>query len=87
MANIKQQKKRVLTNEKRNAMNSAFKASVKTAIKNVNAAVAAGNKEEAVKALNVANKKLDKAQAKGIAHKNFVAHHKSALAKAVNELA
>lgn len=86
MANIKQQKKRVLTNEKRHAKNSAYKASVKTAIKNVYAQVAAGNKEEAVKAYNAAAKRLDKAQAKGIVHKNYVARNKSALAKAVNGL-
>ena len=32
MANIKQQKKRILTNEKRHAAVSSFKASVKTAM-------------------------------------------------------
>ena len=39
MANIKQQKKRILTNEKRHAAVSSFKASVKTAMKAVYVAV------------------------------------------------
>ena len=86
MANIKQQKKRILTNEKRHAAVSSFKASVKTAMKAVYAAVEKKDLEAAVLALNLANKKLDKAQAKGIVHKNYVARQKSALASAVNSL-
>ena len=86
MANIKQQKKRVLTNEKRHAAVSSFKASMKTAMKAVYVAVDKKDSEAAVIALNLANKKLDKAQAKGIVHKNYVARQKSALANAVNSL-
>ena len=86
MANIKQQKKRVLTNEKRRQRNASFKSSVKTALKAVEAACKAGNKEEALNCLNLANKKLDKAQAKGIVHKNYVARNKSRLASLVNSL-
>ena len=59
---------------------------MKTAIKNVYASVEAKDKEKAVAALNLASKKLDKAQAKGLVHKNFVARKKSELAKAVNSL-
>ena len=86
MANIKQQKKRILTNEKRHALVSSFKASVKTAMKAVYAAVDKKDLAAAETALNFANKKLDKAQAKGIVHKNYVARQKSALAAAVNSL-
>lgn len=86
MANIKQQKKRVLTNEKRHLANASYKSAVKTALKAVLTSVEKGNKEEALKALNLANKKLDKAQAKGIVHKNFVARNKSRLAGLVNAL-
>ena len=42
--------------------------------------------EKAQAALAYAYKKLDKAQAKGIVHKNYVARHKSELATAVNTL-
>jgi len=86
MANIKQQIKRIRTNEKARQNNQAFKSSLKTAIKAVFTAVDNKDKEQAVSALNVAYKKLDKAQAKHIVHKNFVARHKSELAKKVNEL-
>ncbi|MBQ9449098.1 MAG: 30S ribosomal protein S20 [Acholeplasmatales bacterium] len=86
MANIKQQIKRIRTNEKARQNNQAFKSSLKTAIKAVYTAVDNKDKEAAVSALNVAYKKLDKAQAKHIVHKNYVARHKSELASKVNEL-
>ncbi|MDD2492460.1 MAG: 30S ribosomal protein S20 [Bacilli bacterium] len=87
MANIKQQAKRNLTNEKRRLQNAAFKSSVKTAVKSVEAAVANKNLEEAQEALKLACTKLDKALAKGIYHKNFVSRNKSRLAKLLNSLA
>ncbi|MCU0105396.1 30S ribosomal protein S20 [Acholeplasma vituli] len=86
MANIKQQIKRIKTNEKRRLINASFKSSTKTAIKAVEKAVAAGDKEKALVNLAFASKKLDKGQAKGIFHKNFVANHKSQLAVLVNKL-
>ena len=86
MANIKQQIKRIRTNEKARQNNQAFKSSLKTAIKAVYTAVEAKDQAKAVENLNLAYKKLDKAQAKGIVHKNYVARHKSELATAVNTL-
>ncbi len=86
MANIKQQIKRVRTSEKARLTNVAFKSSLKTAMKNVYALVDAKDAEKATVALNLAYKKLDKALAKGIVHKNYVARHKSELANAVNTL-
>ena len=86
MANIKQQMKRVHTNEKARKANVAFKSSLKTAMKAVFAAVQANDLAKATEALSLAYKKLDKAQAKGIVHKNYVARHKSELATAVNTL-
>ena len=86
MANIKQQIKRVKTNEKARQANVSFKSSLKTAMKAVLAAVENKDKEKAVSSLSTAYKKLDKAQAKGIVHKNYVARHKSKMAMAVNSL-
>lgn len=86
MPNIKSQKKRVKTNEKRRAYNSSFKSSMRTAIKKVKTSVEAGNKDEATLDLNLAYKKLDKAQSKGILHKNNVARKKSQLAALVNTI-
>lgn len=84
MANIKQQAKRNRTNFKQRLQNAAFKSSVKTAIKRVEAAVKNNNSEEAKSALQYAFKKLDKGLAKGIYHKNFVSRNKSRLSKMVN---
>lgn len=87
MANIKQQKKRDITNNKRRLLNASFNSSLKTAVKAFEAAVAAGNKAEAQAAYSFACKKLDKAVVKGIHHKNYVARQKSRLALALNKLA
>lgn len=87
MANIKQQKKRIGQDAKRRAANAMFKSSLKTAIKRVEAAVEAGNKDAAVSEISLAFKKLDKALAKGILHKNNVARQKSYLQGLVNDLA
>ena len=86
MANIKSQKKRALTNLKRQNAKAGQKSELKTAVKKVLAAVAEGNKEAAVEAFNKANKSLDKAIVSGIRNKNYVARQKSRLAKLVNSV-
>ncbi|HIX00648.1 MAG TPA: 30S ribosomal protein S20 [Candidatus Nesterenkonia stercoripullorum] len=86
MANIKSQKKRILTNEKARESNQAAKSEIKTAIKKVRNAVAAGDKSEAVHAQRIASRKLDKAVSKGVIHKNQAANRKSGLAARVNAL-
>ena len=86
MPNIKSQIKRVKTNEKRRQFNASYKASMRTAIKNVEVAIETKNVEAAKEAYNTANKKLDKAVAKGICHKNFAARQKSRLRKKINAL-
>ncbi len=86
MANIKQQKKRVKQDAKRKQSNQIFKSGMKTSVKKVEKLVAEGNKEEAQKAFDLANKKLDKALTKGIYHKNKVARKKSQLQQMINEL-
>ena len=84
MANIKGQMKRNITNEKRRLANASFKSGLKSAIKNVEVSVENNDKEAGVAALSLAFKKLDKALAKGIVNKNYVARQKSRLAKDVN---
>ena len=86
MTNIKQQVKRIKTNEKRRLQNASFKSSMKTALKAVDAAVAKKDAEAAKAAYAFACKKLDKALAKGVVHANFVARNKSKIAKLVNTL-
>lgn len=86
MANIKSQKKRILTNEKRRQRNVAVKSELKTAVRTVNEAVSASDKETARSALATATRKLDKAVSKGVIHANQAANRKSAIAKKVNGL-
>lgn len=84
MANIKSQIKRIGTNRKATERNRAYKSELRTAIRRVREAVAAGNQEQAASALALASKKLDKAVSKGVIHKNQAANRKSAIAKLVS---
>ncbi|MEZ2389629.1 30S ribosomal protein S20 [bacterium RCC_150] len=86
MANIKSQKKRILTNEKARLRNNAVKSELKTAIRAVGTAVESSDKDAAAKALVAASRKLDKAVSKGVIHKNNAANRKSAISKKVNAL-
>ncbi|MBR3356788.1 MAG: 30S ribosomal protein S20 [Solobacterium sp.] len=86
MANIKSQKKRALTNLKRQNAKKGQKSELKTAIKRVQEAVKANDKEAAVSAYNEANKLLDKAVVNHIKKGNYAARQKSRLAKAVNTI-
>lgn len=86
MANIKSQKKRVLTNEKRRLRNQSVKSELKTLIRKTREAVEAGDKDAATKNLQIACRKLDVAVSKGVIHKNQAANRKSKLAKRVNAL-
>ncbi|PZR53651.1 30S ribosomal protein S20 [Xylanimonas oleitrophica] len=86
MANIKSQIKRIKTNEKARLRNKAVKSELKTHVRRVREAVAAGDKEAASAALALASKKLDKAVSKGVIHTNQAANRKSAIAKQVNAL-
>lgn len=80
MANIKSAKKRVLVNNAKAARNKAVRSDLRTALKKANLAVEnnADDKEAVVKA---AIKKVDKACAKGIIHKNNASRKKASLAK------
>ena len=64
--------------------NKAVKSRVKTYIKKVEAAVAAGDKAAANEALPVAIAEIEKAASKGIFHKNAAARKVSHITKAVN---
>ncbi len=63
------------------------KTALKTAMKKYEAAVSAGDKENAAKAYAVAVKKLDTAVSKGIIHKNNAARKKSQYTLALNRMA
>jgi small subunit ribosomal protein S20 len=87
MANIKSAKKRILVNQTKAARNKAIRSKVKTSIKKVDAAIAAGDKAAAQAALLAATTEIDKATSKGVYHKNTASRKVSRLAKAVNAIA
>lgn len=84
MANIKSAKKRVLTAEKSRISNTAWKSSVKTAIKKAIELASGDDKEALNKAVSKVYQLCDKAVGKGILHKNTAARKKSRLAKRLN---
>lgn len=79
MANIKSQKKRIITNEKARLRNRAVKSELKTATRHVKEAVAAANGAEAYASALDACRLMDKAASKGIIHKNQAANRKSGI--------
>lgn len=86
MANIKSQKKRVLTNEKAHKRNVAVKSAIKTAVRHTREAIAAGDKALAQEKYAIAARLLDKAASAGVIHKNQAANRKSSLALQINAL-
>ena len=81
VANIKQQLKRIKTNEKRTERNKAVKSELRTWIRKFREAADAGDAGAAQEALKKASTKLDKAVSKGVIHQNQAANKKSAMAR------
>jgi small subunit ribosomal protein S20 len=86
MANIKSARKRAVQAVHLRAHNVKLRTAVRTAIKNVAKAVAAGNKDGAVKVLRESQRTIDRVVAKGVLHRNAGNRHKSRLAQAVKGL-
>ncbi len=80
MANIRSQIKRNRQTVKRNARNKAVRSELRTRSKRAIAAIDAAG-EDADDALRLAIKRIDKAAAKGVIHKNQAANRKSRLMK------
>jgi small subunit ribosomal protein S20 len=87
LANIKSAKKRILVSQTKAARNKAIRSEVKTSIKKVEAAVAAGDKAVAAAELKNATSVIEAASSKGVYHKNNAARKVSRLAKLVNKIA
>jgi len=82
VANIKSQIKRNLQNEKARLRNKAVRSELKTRVKVAVSSAEAGA-EETPEALRLAIKRIDKAAAKGVIHKNAAARKKSRLSKRI----
>lgn len=87
MAHSASAKKRIRQNEKRRLLNRRRKAGVKTAVREFEDLVAAGDENAAAEALKAAYKKIDQVASTNTIHKNTAARRKSRLARRLNELA
>jgi small subunit ribosomal protein S20 len=76
-------KKALRQDAKRNARNKAAKKAIKVGIKKLQAAVKDGTAEQKAAEFKAVIKKLDKAAARKVIHKNAVARKVSQLAKLV----
>jgi small subunit ribosomal protein S20 len=87
LANIKSAKKRAIQAEKRRVHNASRRSMMRTSIKKIVAAIAAGDKDAAQQAYAAATPVLDRMATKGLIHKNKAARHKSRLAAQIKALA
>jgi len=86
MANSAGSRKRARQAVKRNKHNSQIRAKVRTFVKKVAYAVAAGDKKEAESGFAVMQKNVDQAVSKGLIHKNQAARKKSRLSTKIKAL-
>ncbi len=86
MANIKSARKRAKQALARRDHNIRLRTSVRSAIKNVKKALAAGNKDAAARTLRESQRVIDRIVAKGVLHRNAGDRHKSRLAHALKAM-
>ena len=86
MANTKQAAKRAKQTDKQRAANAGLRTRLRSAIKDVKKAIAAGDAEAARQALRAEMATIDSIADKRIIHKNKAARHKSRLAQQVKAL-
>lgn len=86
MPNHKSAEKRDRQNAKRNAINTANRSRLRTAIKKLRAAIEEKNVEAAQSLLPQTVSIIDKSIQKGILHRNAAARYKSHLTSGVNAL-
>jgi small subunit ribosomal protein S20 len=87
VANTASARKRARQAEKRRRQNASQRSMVRTYIKRVQAAIAAGGKQQAQAALNAARPVIDSSVTKGILAKNKAARHKARLTAQIKALA
>lgn len=86
MANTPQAKKRIRRNTRRAEINGNRVGRIRTFVKKVEAALLAGNKDEAKAALASAQPELARGVAKGVLHKNTASRKFARLTKRVASL-
>ncbi len=83
MANIRSQIKRNRQNERRRLRNKAVRSELRTRTKAAVGSAEVGAEDSAA-ALRLAVKRIDKAAAQGVIHKNQAANRKSRLMRRIN---
>jgi small subunit ribosomal protein S20 len=86
VANIKSQKKRNRQNERRRERNKAVRTELKTRVKVANAAVA-DDADDATEQVQIAQRRINKAAAAGIIHKNQAARRTSRMMQRAHRVA
>ena len=87
MANHKSANKRIIRNANRALINGARVSRIRTFVKKVDAAIAAGDADAAREALRAAQPELQRGVSRGVLHKNTVSRKISRLAARVKALA
>ncbi|MFN3959722.1 MAG: 30S ribosomal protein S20 [Parvularculaceae bacterium] len=86
MANTASAKKMVRKIARRTAVNKARRSRVRTFVRKVEEAIAAGDKKAAAEAFKAAQPELHRSVTKGVAHKATVARKLSRLAQRIKAL-
>ncbi|MFN3826676.1 MAG: 30S ribosomal protein S20 [Micavibrio sp.] len=86
MANHISAKQRIQRNARRAAINGSRQSAIRTFLKKVELAIAAGNPQDAEAAYKVAQPHLMRGVAKGLLHKNTAARKMSRLTKRIKAL-
>lgn len=86
MANHASAQKRIRRNARRADINGARRGRIRTFIKKVELALAAGKAKEAEEALKVAQPEIQRGVAKGILHKNTAARKMSRLSSRIRAI-
>ena len=81
MANTPQAKKRIRRNDRRAEVNGARVSRIRTFVKQVEAALASGDKAQAEAAIRKVQPELARGVAKGVVHKNTAARKISRLTR------
>jgi small subunit ribosomal protein S20 len=86
MANTPQARKRIRRNDRRRIINGARVSRIRTFVKQVETALASGDKDQARSALLKMQPELARGVAKGVLHRNTAARKLSRLSKRVAAL-
>jgi small subunit ribosomal protein S20 len=86
MANIKSAKKRAVQSAKRATINHSRTTRIRSAVKQVETAIASGKKDDATAAFKAAQPELMRGASKGVLHKNTVSRKLSRLSARIKAL-